>query len=82
MSDLTPTPELIAAARRAASGQWTVGSEGILAEKRANPHLGEMAKAGLVELCAAPVRLPVDDRWALTDAGRQWLAANDKENRP
>lgn len=76
MTDLTPTPELLAAARRVATREWTV------AENEpgypTDPHLAQLLDAGLVLLYYPPTRLR-DDYWTLTDAGRVWLATHDNQ---
>lgn len=78
MADLTPTPELVTTARRANGCDWTVGPEGAAA-LTTNPHLAQLVTAGLAVLCYTPAHQKRDDYWTLTDAGRSWLAAHDKE---
>lgn len=70
-----PTPELIAAARRVASRTWTVAENepGYPTDR----HLAALFDAGLVFLHYPPTRLQ-DDRWALTLAGKVWLAEHDR----
>lgn len=68
-----PTPDLIATARRAAGRDWTVGPEGAI-EVQTNPDLAALVTAGLVRLHYTAAHRLADDYWALTDAGRDWLA--------
>jgi hypothetical protein len=72
---LTPTPELIAAARRCAARTWTVGPEGPFSPT--DPHLRQLVDAGLARLYFTPAYRLADDYWALTDAGVAWLAEHD-----
>lgn len=70
MAELTPTPELIAAAERVATREWTV------AENEpgypTDPHLARLFDAGFVILHYPPTRLR-PDYWTLTTNGRKWL---------
>lgn len=73
---LTPTPELIATARRVATREWTV------AENEpgypTDPNLAQLVDAGLVVLWYPPTRHR-EDYWTLNSRGEQWLAEHDKE---
>jgi hypothetical protein len=75
---LTPTPELVATARRAAGRDWTVGPEGAAAMST-DPHLAQLVTAGLVRMVFTPAHRLADDYWTLTDAGRTWLADHDNQ---
>jgi hypothetical protein len=66
-----PTPELLAAARRCAARDWTVGPEGPFSPT--DPHLRQLVHAGLAYLCFTPACRLADHYWALTDAGEAWL---------
>lgn len=78
ISDLTPepTPELLAAARRVATGEWTVEHDED-AFGGAEPALRVLLTANLVELYLPPTRLRLD-YWTLNTRGREWLASAEK----
>lgn len=78
MKDLTPTPELLATARRAAGRDWTVGPEGAAA-MTTDPHLSQLVTAGLAVLHYTPAHQMRDDYWTLTDADQAWLADHDNQ---
>jgi hypothetical protein len=74
---LEPTPALLATARRVATRKWTVAEY-----EPGYPtdwHLAQLFDAGLVILHYPPTRLR-DDHWALTPAGRDWLAQHGGED--
>lgn len=80
MTDLEPTPELLATARRVATNGWTVGADEDAYGADMDPHLRQLVDASLAILYYPPTRLR-DDYWALTLDGRVWLAEHDiKEN--
>lgn len=75
LEPLQPTPERIAAARRAANRLWTFGPEGT-AEITTNSVLAEMVGAGLIKphfVSAAAQLRGFDDHYRLTPGGEQWL---------
>jgi hypothetical protein len=74
--ELEPTRELLAAARRVATREWTVAEN-----EPGYPtdwHLARLFDAGLVILHYPPTRLR-DDYWTLTPRGVQWLAQYDQK---
>lgn len=78
MADLQPTPERIAAARRAAGREWTFGPEGTV-ELTTNPVLASLHLSGLIapQFVSSLAQLNGgSDYYRLTDAGRKWLAEN------
>lgn len=77
MADLEPTPELLAAAGRVATREWTLTEDE--PGYTTDPHLAQLVDAGYVVLYFPPTRLR-DDYWTLTATGRAWLAAHDKDN--
>lgn len=81
MSNPEPTPERIAAAKRAAGRDWTFGPEGTV-EIDHNGVLRVMVAAGLITphfvTPSAQIR-GQDDYYRLTEAGQQWLASADNE---
>lgn len=78
MTDLTPIPELLAAARRVATGDWTVEHNEDAFGPNMDPNLRTLVDAGLAVLYFPPTRLRLD-YWTLTATGRAWLATHDKE---
>jgi hypothetical protein len=89
MVDLTPTPELVAAAYAADAGEAWRNPDGTSEETNmavlglSDPVRDITEEADLLEaagiLLRAPMRHGTGHRWQVTDAGRQWLADNDKE---
>ncbi len=77
MTELQPTPELLAVARRVAARDWVLGPNASYAPS-ADPHLYRLWEARLVTVhYALPSRQQDgtdEDRWTLTAAGREWLA--------
>lgn len=65
--------DLVATARRIASGQWTVGPEGAV-EMQTNEPLAELVGRGLAQLYFTPAYQRADDYWVLTPTGEQWLS--------
>lgn len=79
MTDLKPTPELIATARRCFTGSWTVGPDGGI-EVGTNLHLAELVGAGYAQLRYVSATAQIngrEDHWRLTEAGEKWLAQHD-----
>lgn len=76
MVDLEPTPELLTAAMRVATREWTLTTDE--PGYPTDPHLAQLVDAGYVVLYFPPTRLR-DDYWTLTEAGRAWLTQHDKE---
>lgn len=76
MTELEPTPDLIVAARRVATREWTVAAEEDAFGPDMDPHLRQLVDASLAMLYFPPTRLR-DDYWTLTEAGRVWLAEHD-----
>lgn len=77
---LEPTPDLLAAARRAAGTGWIVGPRGS-AEACTDPALALLVQAGYVRIhyvSAADQMRGRDDYWSLTTDGRAWLADQDR----
>ena len=78
---LEPTPERIAAARRASGRDWTFGPEGTVLVA-ADPVLGEMVAVGLIapQFVSPQQQLAGrSDYYRLTEAGEQWLARAEQE---
>lgn len=76
-ADLTPTPGLLAVARRLATGDWTVAhDENPYTDM--DPDLRALVDLGYVVLYMPPTRLRLD-YWTLTSRGRKWLARHDAE---
>jgi hypothetical protein len=78
MFELEPIPDLIAAARRVATREWTVGPEEVAYGPDMDPNLQTLVDASYVVLYFPPTRLRLD-YWTLTQRGRDWLAAHDTE---
>lgn len=80
ITPLEPTPELLAAARRIAAREWTLGPNDSY-DPGVEPHLYLLSLHRLVALhFASPSRQQEgtdEDRWTLTAAGREWLAKHD-----
>ena len=78
---LEPTPERIAAARRASGRDWTFGPEGTV-EIDHNGVLRVMAGAGLITPHFVTPTAQIngqDDYYRLTEAGREWLSRAEQE---
>jgi hypothetical protein len=73
MANLTPTPELVATARRVDTNTWTVAPDADAFGPDMDPSLRLLVSARLAVLYFPPTRLR-DDYWTLTTYGRQWLA--------
>lgn len=80
MATLTPTPELVAVARRVATRTWTVAHDADAFGPDMDPCLRLLVSARLALLHLTPTRLR-DDYWTLTDRGEQWLAELDTEGK-
>lgn len=78
MSELKPTPELIAAARRVATREWTLSPND--SAYPSDPALQQLVDAGYATVYFPPTRLR-DDYWTLTTRGREWLAQHDTEEK-
>ncbi|MGK5682422.1 hypothetical protein [Actinoplanes sp. URMC 104] len=77
MGELEPTPERIAAARRAASREWTVEHDEN-AYATCGPAMTDLINAGLALLYMPPTRLRLD-YWTLTPRGFEWLARAERD---
>lgn len=84
ITPLEPTPELLAAARRIAARQWTLGPDDSYAPS-ADPHLHRLWEHRHVTVHFANPSWQQggtdEDRWTLTEAGRAWLAEHDPETK-
>lgn len=83
ITPLEPTPELLAAARRIASREWTLGPNDSY-DPGADPQLYLLSLYRLVCLhfpTPADLLAGGSDRWALTTKGRDWLAEHDPETK-
>lgn len=79
---LEPTPERIAAAKRASGRDWTFGPEGTVAIIT-NPVLADMVDAGLIQPRFVSPQAQIggqDDYYRLTEAGRAWLDNTEERN--
>lgn len=79
---LEPTPERIAAGKRAQSREWTFGPEGA-GEILRNPVLGDMVTAGLIEprfITPTQQLAGRSDYLGLTVRGEEWLARAEQES--
>lgn len=72
MTDLEPTPELIACARRVATREWELAAEDPIPN---DPSLLALMDRGYVGVHCRSTRLRLD-YLTLTAAGRGWLARN------
>lgn len=80
MADLEPTPDLIATARRAATGTWTFDHRGPV-EITTDPNLAQLVAAGYVKphyISAGQQIAGRDDYYRLTDEGMAWYAEHDQ----
>lgn len=78
VNDLEPTPELIAAAKRVATGTWTAGHRG--PAELTDPALRELVDARLAYLHYTPAFKRADDYWRLSTEGEEWLARAEQES--
>jgi hypothetical protein len=76
VNDLPPTPELLAAARRVATREWTLSVHDSAYPD--DPALRKLVDAGYATVYYPPTRLR-EDYWTLTTRGREWLAQHDTE---
>lgn len=82
MTVLNPTPELIAAARKADGRDWTFDHNGPI-ELETNHILAVLVHVGYIRPHFVTPDAQIagqDDYWALTDTGRAWLAEHDQEH--
>lgn len=83
MTVLEPTPERVAAARKANGRGWTFGPEGAVLVSL-DPVLGEMVAAGLIGLKFVTPQAQLDgqdDHYRLTASGEEWLARAEQESK-
>jgi hypothetical protein len=79
---LEPTPERVAAAKRASGRDWTFGAEGAV-EVDHNGVLRVMVAAGLIVPHFVTPTAQIngqDDYYRLTEAGIDWLARAEQES--
>lgn len=81
VNELEPTTDRITAAKRASGREWTFGPEGAV-EVDTDPALADMVTSGLITPHFVSPQAQIggqDDYYRLTEVGREWLAAAERE---